>query len=111
MKKKTTPRAAESRRPVSTPCAATIAQRALGNGIRVLAYENFASPAIVINGYLIAGARDETPDKAGLAGFTADCMMRGSDRFSYEQIFELTESIGASLSVSTAMHTLSLIHI
>lgn len=95
-------------RALALPCAATIAQHTLANGVRVLAYENFASPSVVVNGYLVAGARDESPDKAGLADFTTECMMRGSDRFTYEQIFELTESIGASLSVSAAMHTCSL---
>lgn len=95
-------------RAASLPCADTVARRTLANGARLLAYENFASPSVVINGFLVAGARDERPEQAGLAGFTTDCMMRGSDRFSYEQIFELTESVGASLSVSAAMHTCSL---
>jgi zinc protease len=87
------------------PCAANIARRELGNGIRALAYENFASPAVVVSGYLVNGARDETPETAGLAGFTADCLTRGTQRFSYEQLFERPESIGASLSVGASMHT------
>ena len=89
----------------SLPCAANIAQFQLSNGIRVFAYENFASPAVVVSGYLDVGARDETPDKAGLASFASDCLMRGTGRYSYEQIFELTESIGANLSVSSGMHS------
>jgi len=89
----------------SLPCEANIAQLTLKNGIRVLAYENFASPAIVVSGYLNAGARDESSAKAGLASFASDCLMRGTDRFSYEQIFESTESIGANLSVSSGMHS------
>ena len=89
----------------SLPCSANIAQFRLDNGIRLYVYENFASPAIVMNGYLIAGARDETPDKAGLASFTVECLMRGSEHYTYEQVFEETESIGASLSISSGMHT------
>lgn len=104
--------------PVSVPCAANIAQDVLSNGIRVFAYENFASPAVVVSGYLIAGARDEAPagvpgsaalgdgpNRAGLAGFVADCLMRGAGAFTYQQIFEQIESTGAALSVSGGMHT------
>jgi zinc protease len=92
----------------SVPCAKNIADTRLSNGIRVLVYENFASPAVVINGYFVAGARDETTDKAGLAGFVADALARGTQNRSYHDIFEQTESIGASVGVSCAMHTSSL---
>ena len=75
----------------SLPNSQNIAQFQLSNGIRVLAYENFASPAVIINGYLMAGALDESdPTKRGLAGFVSDCLTRGTQRFSYEQIFEQT---------------------
>jgi zinc protease len=87
------------------PSAENIAQFELSNGIKVLAYENFASPAVVVSGYLVAGSRDETPAQAGLASFTTDCLTRGTARFSYEQIFELTEAAGANLSVSSGMHS------
>lgn len=93
---------------ISVPCAANIADFRLKNGIRVLAYENFASPAVVVSGYFNVGARDETPDKAGLAGFVADCLSRGTLNRSYEQIFEQTESIGATTGISSAMHTTSI---
>ncbi len=90
----------------SVPNSSNIAQFQLSNGIRVLVYENFASPAVIINGYMMAGALDESdPLKRGLAGFVSDCLTRGTERFSYEQIFEETESIGANLSVSSGMYT------
>ena len=89
------------------PSAANIAQVELDNGIHVYAFENFASPAVVVSGYLVAGARDETPAKAGLAAFTSDCLMRGAGHNTYEQIFEQTESIGATLSVSSGMYSTS----
>ncbi len=105
MPKRQTNKAKRAAAPQSLPCEANIAQLTLPNGIRVFAYENFASPAVVVSGYLNAGARDETPAKAGLASFVSDCLMRGTDRFRYEQIFEATESIGANLSVSSGMHS------
>jgi zinc protease len=79
----------------------------LGNGIRIFAYENFASPAVVLSGYLQVGALDEPADrsKIGLAGFVADCLTRGTQRYSYEHIFEQIEAIGANLSVSGGMFT------
>lgn len=86
------------------PCAANVVQYTLRNGIRIYAYENFASPAVVVNGYLVAGALDEPRDKLGLAGFVADCLTRGTQRYSYEQIFELTEAVGANLSVYGGMY-------
>jgi zinc protease len=89
----------------SVPCSANIAQFELPNGIRIFAYENFNSPAAVVSGYMMAGALDEPREKAGLAGFVADCLMRGTARYSYEQLFEQTESIGANLSVSGGMFT------
>ncbi len=105
-KQKSSRASGDGRKPqLSVPCSANIAQFELGNGIRVLAYENFTSPAVVVSGYLLAGTRDETPDKAGIAGFVTDCLTRGTGRFTYEQIFEQVESIGANLDVSAGMHT------
>ena len=93
---------------ISVPNSANIAQFTLDNGIKVYAYENFASPAITVNGYLMAGALDVTDlNKRGLAGFVADCLTRGTARFTYEDIFEQTESIGANISVSSGTYTTS----
>lgn len=89
----------------SLPHSGNIARWTLTNGIQVLAYENFASPAIVISGYLEVGSRDEYPQGTGLASFAADCLTRGSARFSYAELYERTESIGASLSVGSGTHT------
>ena len=102
---RTASRATHQHRGPSVPCAANIAQFELANGIRIYAYENFASPAAIVSGYMIAGALDEPREKLGLAGFVADCLTRGTQRFSYEHIFEQTESIGANLSVSGGMFT------
>lgn len=89
----------------SVPHSGNIARFALPNGITLLAYENFASPAVVVSGFFTVGTRDETPPGTGLAGFVVDCLTRGTARYTYEQIFEHTESIGASLSVGSGTHT------
>jgi zinc protease len=92
----------------SVPNSSNIAQFELANGIKVYCYENFNSPAVIVSGYLQEGAFDEPRDKAGLAGFVTDCLMRGSSQHSYEQIFESTEAVGASLSVSSGVFTTGL---
>jgi zinc protease len=71
----------------------------------ILARENFASPAVVLSGYLIVGALDEDPEQAGLADLTASCLMRGTEQRAFNQIFEEIESIGARLSISASRHT------
>lgn len=100
-------RRAESRvRLPSLPHSGNIACFSLANGINLYAYENFASPSIVINGYLDVGALDEPgAAKAGLAGFVADCLMRGAQHHTYEHIYEQIEAVGASLSVYGGMFT------
>ncbi len=79
----------------------------LANGITVLVRENFASPAVVVNGYLIAGSEDEPPGKRGLAGFTTDVMQRGTRRRPFSDLYEQVESIGAAFGVSSGSHVVS----
>lgn len=95
------------RRPAtaSVPHSGNIARFTLPNGITLLVYENFASPAVVVSGYFTAGTRDEIPPGTGLAGFVVDCLSRGTIHHTYAEIFEQTESIGASLSIGSGTHT------
>jgi zinc protease len=92
----------------SVPHTGNIAQFSLDNGITLLVYENFASPAVIVSGYFTAGMRDESPLGTGLSGFVTDCLTRGTTRRSYAQIYDVTESIGASMGVSAGTHTSSL---
>lgn len=82
-------------------------RQTLPNGITVLARENFASPAVVVHGYLEAGALDEPAELMGLASFTADVMGRGTRRRSFEDLYEEVESVGASFGLSGGTHTSS----
>jgi zinc protease len=77
----------------------------LANGIVVLVRENHTSPSVVIDGLLRAGAIDTSPDKAGLARFTASALLRGAGKRSFGQIFEEIESVGASLAFTAGQHT------
>ncbi len=77
----------------------------LSNGIVLLVRENHASPAVVVTGYLQVGARDERPEQAGLADFTADALMRGTAGRSLDEIYGALESVGASMGISGGTHT------
>jgi len=89
----------------SLPGPDTILRREIGNGLVVLARENFSSPSVVVSGYLRAGALHEPDAQAGLAHLTAASLMRGTRRRSFQEIYESIESIGASLSFSAGKHT------
>lgn len=89
------------------PSAKTIHRQQLANGITLLVYENFASQSVVIEGLVRAGALAEQRDKAGLAGFTAASLMRGTYKRTFEQIYEDLESVGADLGFGSAQHTTS----
>ncbi len=90
---------------VHYPGPATIRRTVLDNGITVLTYENFAVESFVLQGVVRAGALGHGRDKAGLADFTAEMLLRGTHRLSFEEIYEELESAGASLSFDSGYHT------
>lgn len=106
---------APTRRPRRTPPLDTaslpgpddIVRRELANGIVTLVRENFTSPAVVLDGMLHAGSLYEPRDasQAGLAAFTARCLMRGTQRYSFAQMYEDIEAAGARLSIGGGTHT------
>jgi zinc protease len=89
----------------SIPGPESIFRREFPNGMTVLVRENFSSPSVVIDGLLRAGGVDDPPEKAGLASFAADCLMRGTERRTFQQIYEEIESIGASVDVGGGLNT------
>jgi zinc protease len=91
--------------PDSIPGPENITRRVLSNGIVVLARENFTSPSIVVDADLRVGALWHGREQAGLSDFSAAALMRGTERYSFGEIYEQIESAGASLSVSGGAHT------
>lgn len=91
----------------SLPGPQDILRETLPNGITVLARENFASPSVVLDGYLLVGAEDESPMQAGLANFTTEVMMRGTQRRPFETLYEEVESVGATFGFSAGVHITS----
>lgn len=92
---------------VSLPGPRDVLREILPNGIIVLARENFASPSVVIDGYLIAGSEDDPAGREGLASFTVDVMERGTHRRPFEQLYEEVESVGAAFGFSAGVHLTS----
>jgi len=82
---------------MSYPGPESIKRHVLSNGITVLIYQNDAAESVVIDGVVRAGALVEDREHAGLANFTADLLMRGTESRSFEEIYEDVESVGASL--------------
>jgi len=82
-----------------------ITRTVLKNGITLLVRENFTSPSVVVDGLLRGGALWEPKQKAGLASFHSEMLMRGTRGHTFEELFEEIEGIGANLDVSSGGHT------
>ena len=89
----------------SYPGPDTIHRHVLPNGITVLIYENMSSATVSVEGVVRAGSVIESPDKAGLAGLTADMLMRGTHKRTFDEIYEALESVGAGVSFGGSRHT------
>jgi zinc protease len=90
--------------PASFPGPEQIRQHHFANGLTLLLYENFTAESVSLEGVVRAGALAEGREQAGLAAFTADCLMRGTASRSFEQIYDELESVGASLGFSGGRH-------
>ena len=89
------------------PSSETIRRVRLANGAVLLAYENQASPSVVVAGSLAAGQQFETNEPAGLAHMTAQGLMFGSAACGFDEMHEKLEGIGADLQFSAGSHTVS----
>jgi zinc protease len=89
----------------SLPGPETIRRRVFPNGVVGLAWENYSSASVVVQGWLWAGSNDEPREKAGLASLTAGLLSQGTERRTFAQISEQIESLGASLGIASGGHT------
>jgi zinc protease len=101
------PARSSSRTVNSLPGPDDITRTVLPDGIAVLVRSNFASPSVVISGYINAGSIFEPDEKLGLADFTATALMRGTRRRSFQKIYDAIESVGANLGFNSGTHTTS----
>jgi zinc protease len=88
----------------SLPGPEDIYREILPNGITVLARSNFNSPSVVVAGYFDAGALFDPAEKLGLAEYTVAALMRGTQKHTFDEIYNELESVGASLGFNTGVH-------
>jgi zinc protease len=88
----------------SLPGPDDIYRAVLPNGITVLTRSNFNSPSVVVAGYFDAGALFDTDEKLGLAEYTVAALMRGTKGYTFDEIYNALESVGASLGFNTGVH-------
>jgi zinc protease len=73
----------------------------LDKGIINLGQSQPIDPAVSVRFRLHAGAVHDPADQPGLATFTARTLTRGTPDLTYEQFSELTDSLGATVSVES----------
>ena len=91
----------------SLPGPEDITRLELPNGITVLTRSNFNSPSVYVSGYLGCGSIFDSLEKLGLSNFTAISLMRGTERQTFQQIYDALESAGASLGFGAGVHNVS----
>lgn len=89
----------------SLPGPDDITRTVLDNGLTVLVRENHASPSVVVDGMLRTGAALVPRDKAGLASFSTNMLLRGTANRDFDTLHEEIEGIGASLDIHAGTHT------
>ncbi|HSG17259.1 MAG TPA: pitrilysin family protein [Anaerolineae bacterium] len=86
------------------PGPESIQRHVLDNGITVLVYQNETAESLFVEGLVRAGGMVDGHEKAGLASFTADMLMRGTEQLNFEAIYDEIESVGASLHFGAGRH-------
>ena len=89
----------------SLPGPEDIHRSVLPNGITLLCRANFNSPSISLSGYINAGGLFDPDEKLGLADFAASALMRGTEKHSFDGLYNELESVGASLGFDSGVHT------
>lgn len=74
-----------------------VAERTLGNGLRVLVASNRALPLISADLRVGFGSASDPEGRAGVAGLTADLLPRGTQTRSASEIASAIESLGAGI--------------
>ena len=77
----------------------TISRHTLDNGVTVVVHKNPTIPTLVARMITRGGAMYDTRDKAGLASFMMRTLRRGTEKRTFDQLNEDTESRGVSVGV------------
>ncbi len=74
----------------------------LANGATLIVSEQHNVPIVAVQVILDAGARRDSPDKAGVASLTAELLTEGTTKRSATEISDAVDFLGASLSAGAA---------
>ncbi len=74
----------------------------LSNGLKVVAVPRHDVPAVVYNVIVPGGEAWDTPAKEGLGNLTAELLLRGTTKHSYQELFERLSKLGANLSSASS---------
>lgn len=74
----------------------------LSNGLTILLLELHSLPIVSANMIVLSGSERNTPDRPGLASFTAEMLDEGTGKRSSLQIADDSDQIGASLSTGSS---------
>jgi len=77
----------------------SVVRETLDNGVVVLVKENPVSPSLTIEGSIQAGGIHEEDATAGLANLTAAMLRRGTERYTFQELNQVLDDVGASLNV------------
>ncbi len=84
-----------------------IVRKVLPNGITALIYTKKDNPSVIVRAALRAGSIYETPEQAGLAGFTSSILRRGTEQYSFSELNELTDELAFSVESGSSRHLAS----
>ena len=85
------PTATPTETPIPKP---TLHSQPLGNGLKVILYEDHSAPVVSVNLWYRVGSRNERVEGRGMAHIMEHMMFEGTDRFSRDQRSELIERAG-----------------
>ena len=78
------------------------------NGLTLLIQENHFNETVAVSGRLKAGSMYDPLNLYGCADFVANMLTKGTEKRTWEEIAEVTESVGASLNVGGSSETVSI---
>jgi zinc protease len=93
----------------STPRGLAPVKRVLDNGATIIAKESRATPAVTLHASVRAGTIYDPIDLPGLAHFVSRTIDRGTVTHTGDQIAEVLDTRGVSLTVSVNRHAMSLV--
>ncbi len=86
----------------------TATRHVFDNGLTLLIQENHFNQTVAISGRLKAGSMYDRQGFYGLSDVVANMLTRGTEKRTWEEIAEATESVGANISVAGNTETVSI---